>query len=389
MRNCRCNPRRAQAAEGVAAQRGRRASFYYIDLQKDAVSTIQDVARHAGVSISTVSNLLNGRVDRMGKETLARVQAAIAALNFRPNSAARRLKTGHTPLLGLLVPSTANPIYGVIARQIETAAQERYGHRVLVGNTYRDKAKETAFFDDLVTHGVRGVVVISSLGDEGHYEAAVQRGLVVVSYDRRATPGTRSAIDHVSVDNVEAARIATTHLIANGHKRLAFVTAAGQTMSRSEKIKGFLASAKKAGLQASAQVIDGETKFTYGDSEMSDIGRAQAARIAQQPARSRPTGIVAVNDLLAFGLMAGFRDAGLSVPNDVSVVGIDGLFLSALVYPALTTVSLPVDAMASTIVERIMLRLADASAETGEFLFKPTLVERESVARRRGANAKE
>jgi len=347
------------------------------------VSTIQDVARHAGVSISTVSNMLNGRTDRMGKQTLARVEAAIAYLKFTPNSAARRLKTGHTPLLGLLVPSIANPMYGVIARQIETAAQERYGHRVLLGNTYRNKDKETAFFDDLLIHGVRGVIVISSLVDEGHFESAVQRGMVVLSYDRRATPGTRSAIDHVSVDNFEAARLATAHLIDCGHKRLAFVTASGQTMSRSEKIRGFLAAAKDAGLQDSAQVIDGETQFAYGDSEMSDIGRTQALRIAQ--AKLRPTGIVAVNDLMAFGLMAGFRDAGLVVPADVSVVGIDGLFLSSLVYPALTTVCLPVDEMARTIVERIMGRLADPAMETGEFVFKPALIERDSVAVRRGA----
>ena len=342
------------------------------------MSTIADVAREARVSISTISNVLNGRVDRMRHETLQRVEAAIAALDYRPNRAARQLKTGQTPMLGLLVPSIANPMYGTIAREIETVAQERHGHRVVLGNTYRNRDKESGFFEDLLAHGVRGVIVISSLVDEQHFETAVRRGLVMVSYDRRATPGADSAIDHVSVDNAEAARLATAHLIARGHRRLAFATAAGRTMSRSEKMRGFQAAADAAGLRDEACVIDGSTESAYGDSEMADVGRLLAARIAADP--RRPTGIVAVNDMLAFGLLAGFREAGLAVPADVSVVGMDGLFLSALTSPGLTTVRLPVPAMAQTIVERVIGRMADRAIAPGEFLFQPDLVERESVA---------
>lgn len=341
------------------------------------MSTIQDVARHAGVSVSTISNVLNGRMDRMRKDTLQRVEAAIAALAFRPNRVARQLKTGYTPMLGLLVPSIANPMYGYIAREIETAAQERYGHRVVLGNTYRNKDKETGFFEDLLAHGVRGVIVISSLVDEQHFESAVQRGLVMVSYDRRATPGVATVIDHVSVDNFEAAQLATTHLIDHGHERLAFVTASGRTMSRDEKKRGFFAAAEAAGLAGNAHVIDGSTHSEYGDSEMADVGRLLAARIATD--RKRPTGVVAVNDMLAFGLLAGLREAGLLVPGDVSVVGMDGLFLSALTSPGLTTVRLPVPEMARTIVERVIGRIADPDIAPGEFLFEPELELRASV----------
>ncbi len=341
------------------------------------MSTIQDVARHAGVSISTVSNVLNGRADRMRRQTLDRVEAAIQALGFRPNQAARQLKTGRTSMLGLLVPSIANPMYGFIAREIETSAQERYGYRVLLGNTYRNREKETGFFDDLLAQGVRGVIVISSLVDERHFENAVARGLVMVSYDRRATPDAGAGIDHVSVDNYEAARVGALHLISHGHRRIAFATASGQTTSRSEKIRGFLAAADEAGLSQCATVIDSRTLSEYGDAEMADVGRALAADIAR--ACPRPTGIVAVNDMLAFGLMAGFRDAGLEVPKDVSVIGIDGLFLASLMTPPLTTVQLPVAAMAATMVERVIGRLADPSIEAGEFLFQPKLAERASV----------
>jgi DNA-binding LacI/PurR family transcriptional regulator len=343
------------------------------------VSKIRDVASLAGVSTSTVSNVLNGRANRMAAETLARVEAAIAELKYRPNSTARQLKTGYTPLIGLLVPSMANPMYGFIAREIETLAQERYGFRIMIGNTYRDKDKELRFFDDLLAHGVRGVIIISSLIDEQHVEAAAERGLVMVSYDRRATPGMTSIVDHVTVDSFESARIATQHLIDMGHRRLAFVTPAGRTMSRNEKIAGFLSAAKAAGLEASARLVEGTPVDEYGDSMMSEVGRAQAGLLAKLP--ERPTGVIGVNDLMAFGLMAGFRDAGLAVPEDVSVIGIDNVFLSTLMHPAMTSVRLPVPEMAQVMVERVMARLADPAIATQEFIFQPTLVARDSVAK--------
>jgi DNA-binding LacI/PurR family transcriptional regulator len=351
---------------------------------KIAVPTIQDVARHAAVSVSTVSNVLNGRVDRMRPDTLARVQAAIRSLRFRPSRLARQLKTGHTPLIGLLVPSLANPMYGCIAREIEACAQERFGHRVLIGSTYRDKRKEAAFFDDLLAHGVRHVIVISSLADERHIDSVVAQGMVVVSYDRLATPGKPSEVHHVTPDNFAAARLATRHLIAHGHTRLAFATVSGMTMSRSDKIEGFRAAAVEAGLRRSAQVLDGGPMHEYGDSVVGEVGRALAARLAAEA--RHPTGIVAVNDMLALGLMAGLREAGLSVPQDVSVVGLDGLFLGALCNPALTTVQLPVPDMARAMVECAMRGPADARAAPSERVFEAiALIERESVAAPPGA----
>ena len=342
------------------------------------MSKISDVAALAGVSTSTVSNVLNGRSNRMAPGTLVRVEAAIVQLKYRPSSTARQLKTGYTPLIGLLVPSMANPMYGFIAREIEALAQERYGFRIMIGNTYRDAAQEARFFDDLLAHGVRGVIIISSLIDELHVEAAAERGLVMVSYDRRATPGVTSIVDHVTVDSFESSRLATQHLIEHGHTRLAFVTPAGRIMSRNEKIAGFLAAAKSAGLEKTAKVFDGTQVGEYGDSMMSELGRTQAGLLAALP--DRPTGVIGVNDMTAFGMMAGFRDAGLAVPQDVSVIGIDNVFLSTLMHPAMTSVRLPVPEMAQVMVERVMSRLADPSIPTPEFIFQPTLMVRDSVA---------
>ena len=341
--------------------------------------TIQDVARRAEVSPSTVSNVLNDRADRMRPETLARVQAAIRALRFRPSRLARQLKTGQTPLLGLLVPSIANPMYGAIAREVEAFAQDSHGHRVLIGSTERDPKREAQFIDDLLAHGVRHVIVISALADERHLEAAAADGMVVVSYDRRAAPGRPTGVHHVTPDNVAAAALATRHLIARGHRRLAFATMRGLTLSRGDKIEGFRAAAAEAGLRSGAHVLEAGPASDYGDSAIGQAARELAQRIAKSA--QRPTGIVAVNDLLALELIAGLRGAGLSVPEDLSVVGIDGLYLGALGSPALTTVRLPVREMARAMVERAMGSPGDEAIDASGLVFGDmALVERGSVA---------
>jgi DNA-binding LacI/PurR family transcriptional regulator len=351
-------------------------------LMEDKPITIEDVAQRAGVSISTVSNALNGRPERMRKETLDRIESVIAELGFQPNRAARQLKTGHTPLLGLLIPSIENPSYGSLAHEIEIVAQERYGYRVLLGSTYRNREKESNFFDDLLSHGVRGVIVISSLADQSHVHAAVRRGLIAVSYDRRAPARHASPIDYVSMDNANAARLAVEHLLASGHTRLALVTASGRTLSRTEKINGFLSAVRSAGAGRIAKVLERKAQSAFGDAEMAELGRALAGDIAKS--RPRPTGIVAINDMLAIGLIAGLRDYDIHVPDEVSVIGMDDLALSALVSPAVTSVRLPLAAMARTMVDRIISRLGDPKIPTGEFLFQPTLVARESVGSQSG-----
>jgi DNA-binding LacI/PurR family transcriptional regulator len=349
-------------------------------LMEDKPITIEDVAQRAGVSISTVSNALNGRPERMRKQTLDRIESVIAELGFQPNRAARQLKTGHTPLIGLLIPSIENPSYGSLAHEIEIVAQERYGYRVLLGSTYRNREKESNFFVDLLSHGVRGVIVISSLADQTHVHAAVRRGLVAVSYDRRAPARRASPIDYVSMDNANASRLAVEHLLTQGHTQLAFVTASGRTLSRTEKISGFLVAARKGGVGRTAIVLERQAESTFGDAEMAQLGRALADDISKR--RPRPTGIVAINDMLAIGLIAGLRLHGIRVPDDVSVVGMDDLALSALVSPAVTSIQLPLAAMARTMVDRLIRRLADPRIPTDEFLFQPTLVARESTGPR-------
>ena len=339
--------------------------------------TIKEIAKKAEVSIATVSNVLNGRTDRMSKETLSRVETAVVDLGYRPNRAAQQLKTGHSQLLGLLVPSIGNPSYAVLAREIETFAQEQYGYRLIVGNTYRDPNEERVFLDDLGSHGVRGVIIVASGTRNDQFEEAIRRGLVAVSFDTRAPTDINPVMDHVTVDNVAAARLAVEHLAAYGHRVVAFLKPSSQTQSRIEKQSGFLATAADAGIRGI--VIEGEPASVHADAELAELGQSLAQRVIDHP--DRPTGVLTVNDIMALGVMAGLRDQGLSIPDDISVIGMDALPLTAYAAPPLTSVKQPLVEMARLMVRRVIIRNTSPGVRPEEFRFTPTLVIRASVAR--------
>lgn len=340
--------------------------------------TIQDVARLAQVSISSVSNVLNGRAGKMRPETYARVQAAIKTLGYRPNQAARQLKTGRISVIGLLVPSTANPFLGKFAHTMEMLAQNEYGFRVLLCNTNRDPELESRMFDDLLGFGVSSAIVVSSLADPGYLLRAVEKGLNIVSYDRGTENHGECLFDHVSPDNVAAGRIAAEHLMQHGHRHIAFVMPEGLTVSRRDKIKGMQHAVQQAGSNYHLSVIESRPQRMYGDSEMAEIGYDTVRALKTKT--DRPTGIVAVNDMMAIGLMAGLREHGISVPKDMSVIGMDNTTIAAFAYPGLSSVAMPVDEMARLMVERAVLRTRQVEVEPICTLHKPELVARQSVA---------
>jgi len=339
------------------------------------MSNINDVAKLAKVSISTVSNVLNGRTGQMSEATLERVQRAVEKLGYRPNQAARQLKTGEASMIGLLVPSLGNPSYGVVAREIELAALDRYGYRVVVANTYRDPKHERAFIDDMAAQGVRGVIVISSLSDESHLEEPAARGMVAVSYDSHSRRNARPLLDYVSADNVAGAKQAVEYLVELGHRTIAFLTPASWTFSREEKRDGFAAAIEAAG--ARGVIIEGEVTPGYADAEMAELGQSLAKKLLRH--RAKPTAAIAINDIMAIGLISGLKSEGLSLPADMSVIGMDGIPLGAFTAPPLTTVKLPVPELARTMVDRIMLRLKKPETTPAEFRFAPSLLVRGSA----------
>lgn len=343
-------------------------------MKKNGPATLGDVARRAGVSVGTVSNIFNGRESRMRPETLARVQQAIKDLGFRPNLSARRLKTGHMPMIGLLVPSIANPFFGTLARWVEDAASQR-GYGVLLCNTQRSADREQEYAQAFMAQGVQGVILGSSLQAQEHLVPLIEGGLAVVSFDRTAQHG-ELPMDYVSLDNHRAGAIAAEHLLALGHEDIVYVSAPLRSVNRNARLEGAREACTRAGKRFEVHI--GDVTAGTADMEMAELGRLAA--IALHAKGCTATGYVAMNDMLALGLTAGLRQSGRDVPKDLSIVGIDDLFLGQYITPALSTVRQPMEQMASAAVGRVLERMKNPGEAPHELVFVPELVVRESTA---------
>lgn len=353
------------------------------------VTTIQDVARAAGVSPASVSNVLNGRHDRMRAETLARIQGVVAALGYRPNAAARQLKTGRSPVIGLLVPSVANPFYGELAVVLEGAAAAR-GYRALLCNTRRDAAREREFSAELAGHGVRGVLAAPGFCDPDVAAMLVGRGVAVVAIDARRADLGGLPVDVVATDKAAAAATAVDHLVALGHRRIVHVTGPPVSVNRQDRLRGFHAALVRHRLDAPDAVLVDDTPGPAGglafDEALAELGRRAAARLLARA--TPPTAVLALNDTAAIGLAAGLREAGFAVPRDMSLVGADDIALAHLMHPPLTTVRQPLPQMAEAAIERLLLRLAGDDGPAVDMVFAPVLVVRASTAAPRCGPAK-
>jgi DNA-binding LacI/PurR family transcriptional regulator len=341
---------------------------------------IRDVAALAGTSVSTVSNLLNGRPDRMRPETVRRIEEAIADLGYRPSWAARQLKTGFAPVIGLLVPSVANPFHGAMARAVEVAAQAR-GYQVVLGNSLRDPGRERRYAEDFFDFGIRGVIAGSSPFDLGHFAELMARGLAIVAFDLVTTDaGGAPAIDSVSIDNRKAGYLATRHLIDLGHRRIGYVSGATPTRSRRDRLEGYRQALAESRIVADERLIAaGDGAAGYDDTHAAEHGRAAATELLRSA--DPPSGLVALNDMHAIGAAAAVRDAGGSVPADVSVVGIDDIPLAGLFNPTLTTVRQPIETLGEAAVDLLVKRLnGDRPKRARHIVFEPHLVVRESSA---------
>lgn len=343
---------------------------------------IRDVAKHAGVSVSTVSNVLNGRIDQMRKETLKRIEESIKVLKYHPNKLAQQLKTGHVKMLGILVPSIMNPNFAALVNNIESIAKEKYGYQVLLANTSRQDKQEKLFLNDLLSFGVKGVIVVSSSIEKKHFINAINKGMVMVNYDgltsEEAHNNKKILIDSISMDNFQAGKLAADFLLQQGCKNIVFVTIKGNITSRNNKILGFLDSLKSAGLSTKNRIIEGTAQFAYGDSELAEIGKLLANEIIKNN-KALPDGIVAINDMLAIGIISELTRLGVKIPQDISVIGIDNMFLDTVFSPSLTSIASPLSDMATLMVDRLIAMLNGDKIEPREFLFKPYLVKRESV----------
>ena len=305
--------------------------------------TISDVARRASVSPATVSRVLNGD-PRVGEAYRTRVLRAVEELDYRPNVLARNLRRQRTAMIGVVVPDIENPHFGELVRSVEDQAFDA-GYRVLVCNTDETAEKQRAYLEALIDERVLGVIISPSDPGGEQISRLLDLGIPVVACDREV--GDARA-DAVLADNVKAIRIGSGLLIAEGHRRIAFIGGLTDVETGAERLAGYEMAMRTAGLEP--LVVDGDFRLESGEA-------AVAGLLRREP---RPTALIVANNLMTLGALRAIRNAGLRVPADIALLGVDDPPWSALVDPPLTTLAQPVRAMAADAMELLLQRVSGA-----------------------------
>lgn len=328
--------------------------------------TIRDVARRAGVSHQTVSRVLNGS-RRVRSETRQAVEAAIAELGFRPNAIARSMARGHTRTLACLAPNLTDYTFASLVEGAQDAARQN-GYFLLAASA-RDVAAFQSLYDALLASGrTEGVLVINPYADARHTVLTDQFPTVLAGARPRA-----EALSSVALDDVAVGRQATDHLLRLGHRRIAMLTGPLEEDCTQDRAQGYREALIAAG-------IGPDPLLTVGGDWTARSGAAAFARLAALPRALRPTAVFAHNDQIALGLLHAAREAGLQLPRDLSVVGVDDIPLTAFSAPPLTTWRQDFAAIGRRAAELLIHAVENEAAAHEHLLLPATLIERASAA---------
>lgn len=337
------------------------------------MSRLEEVARAAGVSTSTVSRTIS-RPEMVSDGTRARVQRAISELGYRPSRVARRLRVEHgrSSLIGLVLPDIQNPFFADLARGVEDVAGER-GYAVFLGNSDEDPAKEARYLDVMRAESVDGVILPPTSGSGAPVRRLVEEGIPVTCVDRRLRD---TVVDTVVMDNQRGARSAAEHLIALGHRRIGFIEGLPGLSTSAERREGYRAALAGAGIEPDPALVRG------GDSRQGS-GRHLAGDLLAIP--DPPTALVVGNNLMTLGALEAIRALGRVIPADVAVIGYDDMPWALAVDPPLTVVRQPAYDLGRRAMEVLLQRLGDPARGPELVVLQPELVVRGSCgAERRG-----
>jgi len=322
--------------------------------------TINDVAARAGVSKSLVSLALRGS-PRVSDESRAAIEAAAAELGYRPNAAARSLADRRSRSIGVMVLDLHNPIFAEIIDGVYAVTEERGYHTMLVSGR-DDPDAERSEIDTLLQFQIEGLMLLGHRLPGGPMGAiTAECPAIMVSHRDDSVPG----LDSVTNDDAAGARLAVDHLVALGHRRIAHVDGGDNQVARLRR-SGYLAAMQAHGLGDLARCFGGS--FT-------DDGGYRGARAALR-SRQRPTALFVANDLAAVGALAAATDAGLRVPDDLSVVGYDGMALGGLRSLDLTTVAQPLREMGHAAARMLLERVERPREAPAHLDVAPQLVVR-------------
>ena len=332
------------------------------------MANMKQIAKKAGVSLGTVSHVLNNTV-RVSEPLRKQVLNAVKALGYQPSQLARGLRRDRTNMVGMIIPDVTNPFFTAVVRGAEDVAFA-HGHRLILCNTDNDHDKELVHLNALRTYLPAGLLVIPSNFSDLTTQAEFYRkaGAAVVCIDRlpRHWEG-----DAVTASNEEGVYSATKFLIRLRHRRLAMITGPLHLTNAQDRLHGFRRAVREAKLRLSSKCILETTFDRQGGYTKASI------LLSAQP---RPTAIIAGNDLIAFGVLQAIRKAGLRCPEDVSVIGFDDLELSEMTDPPLTTVHQPGYEMGATGAKILLKRLSAEFRAPERVILDTQLKMRQSVA---------
>lgn len=329
--------------------------------------SIKDVASRAGVSVGTVSNVLNHPA-RVSPDTVDRVQQAIESLGFVRNDVARQLRAGNSKTIALLVLDASNPFFADVAKGAEERASE-LGLSVITGNSAESAEREAHYLDLFEEQRVRGVL-ISPLGAVDKRLAALRDfGIPSVLVDRTSPNGSFSS---VSVDDVAGGRIAVEHLIASGRKRIGFVGGSLEVPQVRDRLTGAQQVSEARGI---GPVRVFETRATTVLE-----GRRIGKNIGDMTRDECPDALFAANDLVAIGIIQGLLTARrFTIPDDIALIGYDDIDFAASAIVPLTSIRQPSRLMGETALEMLEAEAMNSGAVPRAIEFQPELVVRSSA----------
>ncbi|MGW2635988.1 LacI family DNA-binding transcriptional regulator [Streptomyces sp. NPDC001348] len=331
---------------------------------------IKDVARAAGVSVGTVSNVIN-RPDTVASETRARVQSAIDRLGYVRSESARQLRAGRSRIMGLLVLDMGNPFFVDVARGAERAAREA-GLGVMVCNSAQSAGEEAEYLSLFAEQRVRGVLLTPADATGRNIDAFRRHGIPFVLVDRVAEGTTECS---VSVDDVAGGALAVRHLVDAGHRSIAYVSGPPGFNQVRDRRTGALNALAEAGL--------GPDALRELPTESLDVAAGRDAGARLLGLADRPTAVFCANDLLALGVLQAMYAAGVVVPDDLAIVGYDDIEFAAAAAVPLTSVRQPAVTMGALAAE-LLLEETEASQDTAKahehrrVVLQPELVVRRS-----------
>ncbi|HEV2784620.1 MAG TPA: LacI family DNA-binding transcriptional regulator [Actinophytocola sp.] len=332
--------------------------------------TLKEVARRAGVHVTTASRALNPATSSLvNSATIRKVQAAARELRYQPNAIARGLKTARSMSVGVLLPDLTNPLFPPIVRGIEDVLAAA-GYTTLIANTDHDPDRQLALFDTLRARQVDGVIAATARRDDRLFIEAHRYGVRIVLVNRRVDG---SEIPSVVGDDQHGVAMAVRHLVELGHTRIAHVAGPQDTTTGRTRLRAFRQTLDEAGIGADPALIAVADEFTEA--------RGAKAITTVLNATAPPTAVVAANDLIALGCLDVFAERGLSCPRDVSLVGFNDMPFVDRLAPPLTTVRVPHYQIGAEGARMLLERLGDPELPAKSITLPVSLVVRKSTVR--------